>query len=85
MRLGGSTRNTEVIRWRSSETWKSDRDRTLAMRGLSRKWVWRCAFDMTEEAVGSAAPQLAHFYSGEWPLFTPGCREHSELTGLCTI
>jgi hypothetical protein len=44
----------DVIRWRRSEKWKSDRAVTFAMRGLSRKWVWRCAFDSTVAASRSA-------------------------------
>lgn len=55
--LGSSTRNTDVIRWRRSEKWKSDRDKTLAIRGLSRKCVCRCALDSTEAASRSALPR----------------------------
>tara|TARA_R110002051_G_scaffold9238_2_gene36983 strand:+ start:2150 stop:2437 length:288 start_codon:yes stop_codon:yes gene_type:complete len=34
------------------ERWKSDRDSTLAICGLSRKWMRRCAFDVTKAALG---------------------------------
>jgi hypothetical protein len=58
MRLGGSTRKTVVSSRRRSAKRKSEAARLCAMRGLSRKWVWRClAVGLAEEAVRRAGDE----------------------------
>ena len=48
---------------------------------LSDAELERRLFPYSRGEARRAVPQLAHFYSGEWPLFTPGLTGGSDRYG----